>query len=286
MIVQAHAKINVSLAITGKREDGYHSLDMVMVPLDLHDSIDISLLPEAFDTYITCDDVSLETGEYNLCTIALKALRDFYKFKQQFRIHIHKSIPMSAGLGGGSSDAAALIHGVLALLKIHPQPEDIQAIALKIGSDVPFCFKGVPARVGGTGEIVEPINIEKKYNVLIVKPTQGLSTTTVYKQYDLMDHEELDVSSVVEALAEGNDDKLSVSMSNALEKPAIFLCPEIAKIKSSLKDDGFKLVLMSGSGSSVFALSDSQRKVEKAEAKYSKLGYLAISTSILNPGKK
>ncbi|MCX5775097.1 MAG: 4-(cytidine 5'-diphospho)-2-C-methyl-D-erythritol kinase, partial [Firmicutes bacterium] len=234
MIIQAHAKINVALNILNKREDGYHTLDMVMLPLDLHDSIDISLLPADFDTFITCDDVSLETGEYNLCTIALKAMRERYQFKQEFRIHIHKSIPMAAGLGGGSSDAAAVMHAICTLLKIHPDPVEINEIARTIGSDVPFFYEGKAARVSGVGEIVKPIQVAKRYYALIVKPGNGLSTRTVYSQYDLMEKEAVDVDAVVSALAIGDDDKLASSMAKKKKKPAFFLLPEIKKVKESL----------------------------------------------------
>lgn len=283
MIIQAHAKINVALNILNKREDGYHTLDMVMLPLDLHDSIDISLLPPDFDTFITCDDVSLETGEYNLCTIALKAMRERYMFKQEFRIHIHKSIPMAAGLGGGSSDAAAVMHAICTLLKIHPDPTEINEIARKIGSDVPFFYEGKAARVSGVGEVIKPIQVAKRYFVLIVKPGDGLSTKTVYTQYDLMEKDIADVDAVVEALAAGDDDKLGASIANVLEKPAFFLLPAIKKVKDSLIKDGFKIVSMSGSGSSVFALSTSHHLISKAEAKYEKLGYTVIKTAVHFP---
>jgi len=283
MIIQAHAKINVALNVINKRVDGYHNLDMVMLPLDLHDSIDISLLPANFDTFITCDDVSLETGEYNLCTIALKAMREKYLFKQEFRIHIHKSIPMAAGLGGGSSDAAAVMHAVCTLLKIHPEPKEILELAKKIGSDVPFFYIGQAARVSGVGEIIQPIPVVKQYCVLIVKPKEGLSTKTVFNQYDLMEKETIDVDSVVDALVTGNSAKLAASVANVLEKPAFFLLPEVKKVKESLEKDGFEIVGMSGSGSSVFALSENHHKISKAEAKYEKLGYTVVKTAIHFP---
>ncbi len=285
MIIKAHAKINIALDVLDRREDNYHNLDMVMIPLELHDSIDISLLPSAYDTYITCDDVSLETGQYNLCTIALNAMRQKYQFKNQFRIHIHKSIPMSAGLGGGSSDAAAVIHGICSLLKIKPDPKEIIELCRKIGSDVPFCYAGVPAHVTGVGEVVEPISVAKDYFVLIVKPAEGLSTKTVYQHYDELEKDHVNVSEVIKALASGDDAALAANIGNALERPAISLYPEVEKIKNALKAEGFNLVLMSGSGSSVFALSENSRKIAKVEAKFTKLGYTVIQTTFHLPSK-
>ena len=285
MIIKAHAKINIALDVLDKREDNYHNLDMVMIPLDLHDSIDISVLPSIYDTYITCDDVSLETGQYNLCTIALNAMRQKYKFKNQFRIHIHKSIPMSAGLGGGSSDAAAVIHGVCSLLKIKPDANEIIELCRSIGSDVPFCYLGVPAHVSGVGDIVEPISVAKNYYVLIVKPAEGLSTKAVYEHYDDLEKDHVNVDGVISALASGNNESLASTMGNALEKPAFSLCPQVEKIKEDLKNEGFDLVLMSGSGSSVFVLSENYRKMTRAETKFTKKGYTVILTMLHLPQK-
>jgi len=280
MIVKAYAKINIALDVLRKQDDGFHELDMVMAPLDLHDSIEISLVPPSFDTLVTCDSFDLTTGEYNLCTIAVNKMREFYKFKEKFRIHIHKRIPMSAGFGGGSSDAAATIHGIIKLLKLQTKESDIIALCRSIGSDVPYFYRLLPSRVQGTGEILTPIIIKNHYYVLIVKPVEGLSTKEVFARYDQMSGEKHDIMPVIEALTSGDDAKLKESMFNALEPAAISLCPEVAEIKQKLTADGVELVSMSGSGSAVFALDKRLNKLEKLAKKYINLGYIVLLTEI------
>ena len=183
MIVKAYAKINLALKVKGKNKDGYHDLDMIMLPLELHDSIDISLLPDIYETYVTCDDFSLETGEYNLCSIAVRKMKEKFKINKSFRIHIHKNIPIGAGLGGGSANAAAVIRAIKDLLKLHISEEDELSIAKSIGADVPFCLYNIPSRSEGIGEKLTPIIVKKDYYVLIIKPKRGLSTKEVYSKY-------------------------------------------------------------------------------------------------------
>jgi len=280
MIVKAYAKINIALGVTGKRDDGFHNLDMIVAPLDLHDSIEITAMPAGYDTLVTCDACELTTGDYNLCTIAVNKMREFFRFKENFRIHIHKRIPMSAGLGGGSSDAAAVVKGIMTLLKLKTTETDLIDICRAIGSDVPFFFKQKPARVRGTGEILDPIFINKRYYVLLIKPTQGLATKDVYMKYDENVPESREVRPVIEALKAGDDTDLAHAMFNDLEPAAVALCPEIAAIKRSLKQEGLELVSMSGSGSTVFALSDRLARLEKAARKNIKPEYVVLLTEL------
>ena len=281
MIIKAYAKINLAINIKGKREDNYHELDMIMLPLELHDSIDIMTLPEKYETYVTCDDYSLETGEYNLCTITVRKMKEIFNIKKNFRIHIHKNIPMGAGLGGGSADAAAVIRGIKTLLKLDiPYNKEIE-LAQSIGADVPFCLRNMPARVEGVGEKLTPIIALNNYYVLIVKPHIGLNTKEVYNQYDIVgSNSKADISKLIELLSIG-EDNLAPYMGNELEKAAITLLPEIEKLKNLLMDDGFKNVMMSGSGSSVFIVSTNHKALEKEFKKLEKLGYQTHLTKIL-----
>lgn len=273
MYIKAYAKINIALNVLGKDEDGYHQLDMVNLPLELHDSIEITVLPNSADSFITCDDIEIEDTKYNLISVAIAKAREKYKFKQQFTVHVYKEIPISAGLAGGSANAAAVLNALFQLLKIKPSRDEIIELAKSIGADVPFCMFDIPARVRGIGEIVEPLNVKKVYQVLIVKPLKGLSTKTVFDCADTMTLVNGDVESVVKALATGDDNLLSSSVHNALEQPSFALLPEIKKIKEMLINDGFQTVLMSGSGSSVIVLDNDIKKLVKYEKKYAKLGY-------------
>lgn len=273
MYINAHAKINIALNVLEKDDSGYHQLDMVNLPLELHDTIEITILPNSVDSFITCDDIEIEDTKNNLITIAIAKAREKYNFKQQFTIHVYKEIPISAGLAGGSANAAAVLNALFKLLKIKPTYEEKLELAKSIGADVPYCLFSVPARVKGIGEIIEPVKMKKIYQVLIVKPLKGLSTKNVFEKADSMELENGDNDIVIEALAKGDDELLSKSVHNALEKPSFSMLPDIGKIKQLLMQEGLKTVLMSGSGSSIIALDNDAKKLAKLEKKYAKMGY-------------
>ena len=253
--IKSYAKINISLDVVRKREDGYHELDSIMLPIELHDSIIIETLKKATDNFVTVDDFSNGLVHYNLATSAINAMAAKYGFSTKFRIHIHKVIPMQAGLGGGSSNAAFTMKAVNQLLKLNATDEELIESATPLGADIPFFIPCVPSRCRGIGEKLEPIEIKNNYYVLLVKPNIGCSTKEVFALADSKEYKHPDIETVLKALREGDDELLASSVGNSLEDPAIALVPEIAHIKQSLKDHGLKIVLMSGSGSTVFALS-------------------------------
>ena len=254
--IKSYAKINISLRVVSKREDGYHELDSIMVPIELHDSIIISTLKNSADNFVTVDDFSHGLIHYNLASTGINALAKKYGFSTKFRVYIHKNIPMQAGLGGGSSNAAFTMKAVNNTMKCGATDEEIIELASSFGADIPFFVKCVPARCRGIGEIMEPIEIKNNYYVLIVKPSEGCSTKEVFAIADKKkEYNPVDIDTVVKALKEGDDDLLASAMGNSLEEAAISLVPEIKQIKDAMKAAGLKLVLMSGSGSTVFALS-------------------------------
>ena len=280
MIVKAYAKINLALKVKGKTKDGYHELDMVMLPLELHDSIDISLLPDIYETYVTCDDFSLETGEYNLCSIAVRKMKEKFNINKSFRIHIHKNIPIGAGLGGGSANAAAVIRAIKDLLKLKISVQDELEVAKSIGADVPFCLFNTPSR--SEGEKLTPIIVQKEYFVLLIKPKRGLSTKEVYVKYDEVgSSSNPNVDKLVQVLKQGKTEEIPNYFGNDLEKASITLLPEIQNVKDELKEHGFEIVLMSGSGSAVFALSENKHMIEKEAKNLEKKGYNVFITKIL-----
>ena len=262
--IRSYAKINICLNITGKREDGFHELDMVMVPISLHDSLVVSKLNKSTDNFVTVDDFSIGSFSYNLATFSIDKLESIYHFKEKFRILIHKVIPIQAGLGGGSSNAACAMKAVNSLLKLGASDEQLMEISTPLGCDIPFFIKCKPARCQGVGEIVTPIEIKNNYYVLIVKPEAGCSTKEVYQVADAMDLPTCNVDDVIKALAEGDDELLANSISNALQGPAISLVPNIQTVIDELHDLGLKIVQVTGSGSAVFALSTDKKLLLKA----------------------
>lgn len=281
MFVKANAKINLYLDVTSKRKDGYHDLDMVILPLELHDSISFEHVPYLKDSYITCDHVELQETKYNLINLTLEAMRNKYHFKDNFSILIHKEIPISAGLGGGSSNAAATIKAIRSICKIKMSEEEEIELAKSIGADVPFCLRNKPAHVEGIGEKISAISPKNTYFVIIIKPDKGLSTKRVFEESDKLPLEHGNVNDVIRALETGDDDLLAKSMFNSLEKTSISLVPEIQDIKDMLKQDGFKMVLMSGSGSSVFALTRDHKLANAKYKEYDKKGYQVYLTKTL-----
>ncbi len=280
LLLKSWAKINICLNVVNKRPDGYHELDMIILPLKLHDSILFSELKNATDHFVTIDDFSLGLLKYNIATAAIEKMQKKYKFKNKFRITIHKVIPMQSGLGGGSSNAATVINGVNSYLKLNLPYEELVAISTGLGADIPFFITSKPARCRGIGEKIDFVNVKNDYYCLIVKPEQGCSTQGVYEVSDKMDLKTGDVELVKKALEEGDDDLLAASIFNALEEPAISLVPEILVIKEKLKALGLKIVQMTGSGSSVFALSTDKKLIKNA-AKALENQYLVEVTKVL-----
>ena len=280
LLMKSYAKINICLNVVGKRKDGYHELDMIILPLELHDSILFKELVNASDHFVTIDDFSLGLFKYNSATAALEKMQQKYKFNNKFRITIHKVIPMQSGLGGGSSNAGVVINTVNSYLKLNLPYEELVSIATGLGADIPFFITSKPARCRGIGEKIDFINVKNDYYCLIVKPAQGCSTQGVYEVSDQMDLPIGDVEMVRKALEEGDDELLASSIFNALEAPAISLVPEIQVIKDKLKAAGLKIVQMSGSGSSVFALS-TDKKLIKSVAKQFEDQYLVEITKVI-----
>ena len=266
--IRSYAKINLCLNITGKREDGYHELDMVMLPISLHDSLIVSKLNKSTDNFVTVDDFSNGSFSYNLATFAIDKLESVYHFNQKFRILIHKVIPIQAGLGGGSSNAAFAMKSVNTLLKLGATDEELMEYSKSLGCDIPFFIKCVPARCQGIGEIVTPIKVKNNYYVLIVKPEAGCSTREVYATADTLDLPICNVDNVVKALEEGDDELLAANVSNALQAPAISLVPAIQTIIDELRSEGLNIVQVTGSGSAVFALSTDKKALLKVLKKY------------------
>ena len=264
MIIKSYAKINIALNVLGKEENGMHQIDTIMLPLELHDSLEIQELKANKDSFVTLADYRVGEIPHNIVTTALQKMLALKGSNTKFKININKNIPLSAGLGGGSSNAAATMLGIKNMLKLSITKEKMNQIAFEIGSDVPFFLTNVPARVRGQGEKIEPIFVKNNYYVLIVKPFEGLSTREVYEKSDELTLEKVDIDSVVQALKEGDDATLAQVMKNALEKPALKLLPEIAEIKEKLFSMGFEMVLMSGSGSAVFAMSTDKKALRRA----------------------
>ena len=282
MIIKAFAKINLAIDVKKKDENGYHDIDMVTLPITLHDILEMEQLISRHGIFITSDDPSLICDEGNLAFKALKAMEDNFSFSKGYRIQIYKRIPMNAGLGGGSADAAGIIRAICKLYNMDAHDPKIIKVARSIGSDVPFCLLNKPARVLGTGENIIPLDSKLDYHVIIVKPHKGLSTKDVYEKYDTIPEEERehpDISALIKAIKIGDEQKIFENMKNGLYKPASLLCPVISGILNDFKKMGFPLYSMTGSGNACFALSKDLEQIEKAKNYFTSLNYITITAS-------
>ena len=281
MYVKASAKINLYLDVLGKREDGYHDLDMVMLPLELHDTLSLEHVPTATYTHIISDTIERQIIDNNLVYRTHDLLKKELGYKPNFVIRVHREIPFYAGMGAGSANAAAALKAFARVGKLKLDEETQTKLALKLGADVPFSLKNVPAHVEGIGEKVTPIKVKKQYYVVVIKPKQGLSTKLVFETSDKHQMKHGNVQDVIKALETGNDSLLAKSVFNSLEDVSIDLCPEVGKIKEMMKKDGFKVVLMTGSGSCVYAMTTNYTLALSKYLKYEHKGYEVYLTKTL-----
>ncbi len=248
MIEKAYGKINISIDVISKRQDGYHDMDMIMVPINLYDVIDIEVAEK--ESYWCNDDLPYD--ESNIIYQCIELLRKEHSFKEQFSIKITKNIPQEAGLAGGSADGAAALRIVNKLLNLNLSINQLACLGKKIGADIPFCVYQQTARVRGIGDIVEPFDLSVDYDVLLIKPEQGVDTKTAFEILDLEKCPHPDIEKVKYALI--NNEPLKDLLGNSLLYSAKRLVPEVFQIIKECKEMGYEDVLMTGSGSTVFVL--------------------------------
>lgn len=263
IILEAPAKINLTLDIKGKRPDGYHELETVMHQISLADRITITADPEGITVSSNCCE--LTTGEGNLAYKAARTILDKHPGKGGVSIYIEKAIPIGAGLAGGSTDAAAVLKGINTLYKLKLSPQQLMTMGLEIGSDVPFCLQGGTALARGRGERLESLPFNMKLFLLLVKPNFSVSTAEVYGQFDS--------SKVInppdtKGFLEGwhHCDMINVchAMENVLETVTAVRYPEIENIKKRMVKLGALKALMSGSGPAVFGLFRNEASAQQA----------------------
>ncbi len=282
IVIRALAKINLAIDVLGKRDDGYHNIDTVTIPLKLHDSIEITPLPHTARTYLVSDDPTIICDESNLAFRAFHLMTEKYRLEGAYKIFIYKKIPVEAGLGGGSADAAAVLRAFNAVLpKDVDRTQEMKDVGLSIGSDIPFCLENKPARVEGKGEKLTPIKVKYPYHVLIVKPDVGLSTASIYKALDGIDTSSIprpNIPALIEGLAKDNRDLIYENMINILTVPAVKALPLIGDILDQFAMMGLDLCGMSGTGSACFALSKDRKLLERAVRAFEQQGYSCFLT--------
>ena len=228
MILKAYAKINWSLDITGQREDGYHIMDMLMQPVSLAD--EISLSPAASLSITTGGWPRSRADESNLAYRAALALKNETGYPLGARIHVDKRIPIGAGMGGGSSDAAAVLTGLNRLWNTGLSGTDLERIGLTIGADVPFLIRGGLTRTRGIGEDMEDHDCCYSYWLIVIQPCPGLSTAQVFSLWhESAPADRPDTDKALQALETGDLNLLCSSIGNVLQPVSEKLRPEIGE---------------------------------------------------------
>lgn len=262
IIEKAPAKINLGLDIVGKLEDGYHELSMIMVSVDLNDYVTLSEI-EGSDIIVESNNHRMPLNDKNDVFKAAQLVRERFSIKKGLLISLDKSIPICAGLGGGSTDAAAVIRGLNQLWQLDLTNEEMFTIGFEVGTDVPYCIEGGCAHVSGRGEVVRPLEETISSWVVLVKPDFGISTRTVFRDLDCQTISRVDIQALERAILSKNYGDMIEYMGNSLEDVTIARKPLIQKIKDRMLKCGADVALMTGSGPTVFALCNTEKKADR-----------------------
>jgi 4-diphosphocytidyl-2-C-methyl-D-erythritol kinase len=261
--ISAFAKVNLYLDIIGKRSDGYHELVTLMCPIALSDTI--SLKFDTADISVSCNHPNVPEGPKNIAHTAARRFFRAFEGSRQPGVHIDidKNIPVGAGLGGGSSNAAAVLTGLNQHFNSPLSRKCLIQIGKTLGSDVPFFLHDTPAIATGLGDIITPFQGLPPYPIVLIYPGYLLPTPDVYKNFKLglTKLEKIHTKNIFKLDWRTNVDEL---LFNALETSAFELCPEIAAAKEKLMESGAAGALMTGSGSSVFGIYNDPETAERA----------------------
>jgi len=259
LLLKAPAKVNFRLDVLKKRPDGYHDLRMIMQRIDLCDEIEISLRPEA-GISLSCDHAFIPQDKRNIVWKAAEKMLELSAKDVGISIKLKKNIPVAAGLGGGSSDAAATLMGLNELLGTGLTDEQLMAIGLGLGADVPFFIFKKPALAEGVGEKLSPLEQIPKLWLILVNPGIHVPTSWAYRNLNLTSEK---VTAKIPILYKSSAEVASI-LSNDLEAVTLNKYPVIGKIKEELTAAGADGTLMSGSGSTVFAVFATESAARRA----------------------
>lgn len=268
IIKKAYAKVNLGLDVIRRREDGYHEVRMIMQTVDLYDILAFTRREEPGIVVMT-DREELPGDESNLVYKAARLLMETYSIGEGIKIELQKRIPMAAGMAGGSTDAAAVFHGMNEMFELGMSEDEMCTLGVKIGADVPYCIKGGTALAEGIGEILKRLPDTPGCMVLIAKPNIDVSTKFVYEN---LHAEKLDchpdIDGMRAAIEAGDLCGVARRMGNVLETVTVKAYPVIGEIKEAMMKKGAWNALMSGSGPTVFGIFGEE---EEARAAYDEI---------------
>ena len=265
--LKSRAKINLSIDVLGKREDGYHLVEMIMQAIDLYDLIEINEKDnDQITIKSTSDEIPLDCN--NLVYKAANLIKKTFNINKGVEIHIKKNIPVAAGMAGWSSNAAAALVGLNKLWNLNLSNQQLEKIGLKLGADVPFCINGGAVLASGIGEELTPIKgLTKDVCILVCKPDLFVSTKEVYECIDSKDIDKRPNNKfLIECLKNEDTRQLAENMFNVLEGVTMDKHPVIQQIKDIMTNNRALGAMMSGSGPTVFGLYENREDAVKCKA--------------------
>jgi len=267
--LKAYAKVNIGLRIDGIRNDGYHTLKTLFQTISIHDNLILELQDEQGIGFSTTG-LEVPTGEDNICVKAAQKVLERENRKSGINIRLEKNISVGSGLGGGSSDAAAVIRGLNKLLKFDLDNSEMEAVAFQLGADIPFFIRGGCQYAEGIGELLSPGEIEDNFIVLLVIPDISIATSWAYKNLDYLsltsDTEDVNLA----RFPRNGETNKRRYFRNDFEDLVFSEYPEIGEIKRQISESGAVYASLSGSGSGVFGLYDSMDEAENGKEKLGK----------------
>lgn len=278
----ARAKINLTLDILKRREDGYHEVEMLMQTVELADVVELSKISAGIKLQVFGGE-NIPADEKNLAWQAAAAVQNYCGENFCVGINLTKKIPQAAGLAGGSSDAAAVIRGMNKLFGLKLSVGELCEIGATVGSDVPFCIVGGTCLATGRGEILTKLPDFKKYFVVLLKPRGEISTAWAYKTFDEIPAEKISHPATIEIiklLDFGEYEQAFAKFKNVLEPVALKKFPAITKYKEKMLDAGAKFSMMSGSGPTIFALAEDEVTAKKIASSVEGQGVQIFITKI------
>ncbi|MCL2559430.1 MAG: 4-(cytidine 5'-diphospho)-2-C-methyl-D-erythritol kinase [Turicibacter sp.] len=256
---KAPAKINLTLAVTGKQED-FHDVEMIMTTIDLADYVTVTAVPNTRRIVVESDSEIVPRGKKNIAYQVAELFLKKYNIHTGLNIFIEKRIPIAGGLAGGSANAAATLRALRQLFDVDCTNEELCEIGAQVGSDIPFCIIGGTAIATGRGEILTPIKSPPKCWVIIVNPRMSVSTRDIYRKFRLEDAGEINTTAMLNAIEREDFNEICAYLSNDLEPVTTKIFPVINEIRKEMIANGASGARMSGSGATVFALVYTEKK--------------------------
>ncbi len=278
VVVKAHAKINLTLDVNNRRPDGYHNISSVMQSVSLADTLHVHKC--ASDVRLTTNIPILPESD-NIATKAAKLFFRELKIAGGVCIELKKTIPIAAGLAGGSADAAGVLHALNRLYETNLTEAELQELALVLGADVPFCLQGGTMLAEGVGNELTKLTSLPDYPVVIIKPLAAISTQEVYQSLTAEMFNHTHTAQFMDAQHRGSN--VFCHMKNVMEAVTINIVPEVASWKRRLREAGALVSLMSGSGPSIFGLFSTDEAADAVAAKWANEVWI-VKTKFVNAG--